>query len=149
MVKKSQWWLRLVAVSVLILFGAAHQAHAQTEIPDSWFMTWFGSTDLVGAGDDPDKDGLTNLQEYNISSTQMNPANWDTDGDGLDDRWEWIYCYTNVVITERIDPRAANDITYDSDGDGLSQWLEYCGADGWPMDQPLCWITAAIWSLAP
>lgn len=122
----------MVVACAAVLPGPASLVQAQTEIPDSWFITWFGELNLYGAGDDPDKDGLSNLQEYNISSTQMNPASWDTDGDGLDDRWEWIYCYTNTYITERIDPRVANAVTYDSDGDGLSQWLEYCGADGYP-----------------
>jgi hypothetical protein len=50
---------------------------------------------------------------------------WMTAGSGF-------FSYTNGVITERLDPRTANDITYDSDGDGLSQWLEYTGADGYP-----------------
>ena len=50
-------------------------------LPDWWEMKWFGSLDY-GAGDDPDNDGVANLQEYQYGT---DPYNWDTDGDVLSD----------------------------------------------------------------
>ena len=53
-------------------------------MPDWWEMKWFGTL-AYGPNDDPDGDGLTNLQEYQYGT---NPNNEDTDGDGLTDGWE-------------------------------------------------------------
>ncbi|MEI8351527.1 MAG: LamG domain-containing protein, partial [bacterium] len=43
--------------------------------------------------DDPDNDGLSNQQEYQLSVTNKswyyNPINSDTDGDGMDDKYEY------------------------------------------------------------
>lgn len=79
---------------------------------------------------DTDLDGLTDLQEYNLSS---NPRSLDTDGDGLNDLFEWKIG-TNVSNCDtdgdglsdgqefsfRTDPREA-----DTDGDGLSDYEEF------------------------
>jgi hypothetical protein len=57
-------------------------------IPDSWRKKYFGAVkcDGDGAADaDPDKDGLTNLQEFNYGT---NPNLSDTDGDGFTDGQE-------------------------------------------------------------
>jgi hypothetical protein len=45
-----QWWLRIAAVCAVMQAGLVYRAQAQTEIPDAWFITWFGDTDLYGAG---------------------------------------------------------------------------------------------------
>lgn len=50
-------------------------------LPDSWELKFFGTTDYED-DDDYDFDGLTNLQEYQLN---LNPANPDTDGDGVYD----------------------------------------------------------------
>jgi len=55
-------------------------------IPDWWKVTyWFSLTDPTVAGSDPDQDGLTNLQEYQLGTS---PINADTDWDGMSDGWE-------------------------------------------------------------
>jgi hypothetical protein len=48
-------------------------------IPDAWELYYFGTLGLSDA-DDPDHDGLTNLQEFLAGSDPFNP---DTDGDGF------------------------------------------------------------------
>jgi hypothetical protein len=58
------------------------------EISDGWRIKYFGSVlcDGDGAPDaDPDKDGLTNVEEYRA---RTDPANADTDGDGWNDKVE-------------------------------------------------------------
>lgn len=52
-------------------------------LPDAWELAEFGEIGLYGANDDPDGDGLTNLQEY-LAGTK--PWVADTDGDGIPDR---------------------------------------------------------------
>lgn len=53
-------------------------------LPDSWESTYLGSvpSDERGPLDDPDGDGLTNMEEYQIGT---DPDDQDTDGDGFDD----------------------------------------------------------------
>ncbi len=68
-------------------------------IPD-WWCLYVGLDPFAKAGDksmageDPDNDGLTNLQEYMLTFSNKtsiivcDPLNWDTDYDGMDDGWE-------------------------------------------------------------
>jgi alpha-tubulin suppressor-like RCC1 family protein len=55
-------------------------------IPASWLEQYFGadyqSNTNAAPGADPDHDGLSNLQEYQLGT---NPTNADTDGDGIND----------------------------------------------------------------
>ena len=60
---------------------------------------------------DWDGDGLTNEQELILGT---NPYNWDTDGDGLSDYYEWLTFGTH----------GADPLKYDTDGDGLSDRQE-------------------------
>ena len=48
-----------------------------------------------GPNGDPDNDGLTNQQEYELNT---DPQRYDTDNDGLNDRWESLYM-TEVEVT--------------------------------------------------
>jgi hypothetical protein len=59
---------------------------------------------------DRDGDGLLNSEEVNT-----NPANWDSDGDGLSDKFEF-----DSQENLGTDPNQ-----YDTDGDGLSDGFEY------------------------
>ncbi|MEI7880640.1 MAG: LamG-like jellyroll fold domain-containing protein [bacterium] len=108
-------------------------------LPDWWEAHWFrNEVDPLAfsGGDDPDGDGLTNLEEYHFSTlgtngvlALLNPANWDTDGDGMDDGWECRYFDPDLLTgMNPIVPNASGDF----DGDGLSDWQEYCGVDGYP-----------------
>ena len=77
-------------------------------IPDSWKLKYgFSITDPGVAGADPDNDGLTNLQEYQLGTDPLNP---DTDGDGVPDGME-------VKL-------GTNPLNPDTDGDGLSDGQE-------------------------
>lgn len=58
-------------------------------------------------GDDFDRDGLTNLEEFNAGTDPTSP---DTDGDGLPDAWE---------VQKGLDPLVA-DADGDPDGDGVT-----------------------------
>jgi formylglycine-generating enzyme required for sulfatase activity len=68
---------------------------------------------LNDAGEDPDKDGLTNIQEF---EAKTDPKNKDTDNDGMDDGWEVQY---------GLDPKSALDASQDADGDGLTNLQEF------------------------
>ncbi len=54
---------------------------------DSFELKYFDSISDVGPEDDPDEDGLTNLEEFNEKTS---PIMVDTDGDGYNDREEII-----------------------------------------------------------
>ena len=72
----------------------------------------------VDAQIDPDRDGLTNLQEYQLGS---DPQKADTDGDGLSDGDEVNVSHTDPLVA-------------DTDGDGISYGLEVrTGSD--PLDR--------------
>ena len=75
-------------------------------LPDAWERERLGTT-AYGALDDPDHDRVFNLGEWRAS---LDPADADTDGDGLTDGWEVRYL---------MDPAAANAVS-DTDGDGFT-----------------------------
>jgi hypothetical protein len=78
-------------------------------IPDSWKIAHHLDPHDPGlAGEDPDNDGLTNLEEYQNGTDPNNP---DTDGDGVSDGDE--------VHKYRTDP-----LNPDTDGDGLTDGEE-------------------------
>ena len=72
------------------------------------------------ASDDPDHDGLSNLNEYLLSNTNRgwyyNPINSDTDGDGMDDLYE-TYSVDSTNLTEA--GRATNRPAATDNGAGV------------------------------
>lgn len=98
-------------------------------IPDGWEKLYFGNT-TQGATADPDKDGLTNTQEY-AAGTDPNVA--DTDRDGLNDSEE-IKAGTSPLAadtdgdglkdSDEIKVHKTDPTKFDTDGDGLSDGAE-------------------------
>ncbi len=109
----------------------------EDQLPDWWEYHWFRFTPdwRSQTGDmDTDADGLLNRDEARISIMNpgleyLNPNHWDTDGDDMDDKWEWEHYSAQYAIG--MNPCRTNK-TEDFDGDGLSDWQEYCGVDGYP-----------------
>jgi hypothetical protein len=88
-------------------------------LPD-WYENAHSSVlnanDPSDATKDPDNDGLTNLQEF---AAGTDPANPDTDGDGLKDGVE-----TNTGVWVSANDTGTNPLLADTDGDGLKDGVE-------------------------
>ena len=75
----------------VLLDGATHGG-----IPDSWAIAHgLDPTDPAMPFEDPDGDGLTNLQEFQNGTDPHNP---DTDGDGLTDGQEVLIYHTSPLL---------------------------------------------------
>jgi protocatechuate 3,4-dioxygenase beta subunit len=100
-------------------------------IPDSWKIAHgFSTTDPGVAGADPDHDGLTNLQEFQLGTDPNNP---DTDGDGISDGDEVNKFHTNPLnpdtegdgIPDGLEIKLGTDpLNPDTDGDGIPDGIE-------------------------
>lgn len=76
------------------------------ELPDQWEAEYGldardnGNADPVnGAQGDPDADGLVNLDEWLLGTS---PVNRDSDGDGLDDNFEYLVTGTNPAVKDNL-----------------------------------------------
>lgn len=75
----------------VVLAGASHGG-----IPDSWAIAHgLDPNDPAMPFEDPDGDGLTNLQEFQNGTDPHNP---DTDGDGLTDGQEVLIYHTSPLL---------------------------------------------------
>ena len=91
-------------------------------IPDSWALSHgLDITDPNMAVEDPDHDGLTNLQEFQQGTDPRNP---DTDGDGINDGDE--VNATGLACTSGPTPVCyhTNPLLPDTDGDGINDRTE-------------------------
>jgi hypothetical protein len=74
--------------------GAHEYADSDADrLPDWWEMAHFGNLNQTANGD-PDGDGLSNIEEYELGT---DPANPDTDGDGMDDGTELAWGFDPLV----------------------------------------------------
>jgi len=115
-------------------------------MPDGWEVAYSLNPLVNDAADDPDGDGLSNLQEY---QNNTNPENSDTDADGLKDGWEVSYGLDPVATNEsQQDPDndslnnieeqnyGTNPLLADSDGDGCSDGSEILGGRNPNLSDP-------------
>ena len=110
----------------VVLGGASHGG-----IPDTWAIGHgLDPNDPAMPFEDPDHDGLTNLQEFQNGTDPHNP---DTDGDGLTDGDEVFKYHTNPLLP-------------DTDGDGIPDGVEIqTGTD--PLDPNSYDLSKAVQSL--
>ncbi len=100
-------------------------------IPDDWKVAHgLDPNDPNVALEDPDDDGLTNLEEFQNGTDPHNP---DSDGDGLSDGDEVHLYHTNPLL-------------WDSDGDGLSDGVEVATGSN-PLDVHSFNLAAALASI--
>jgi hypothetical protein len=100
-------------------------------IPDDWKIAHgLDPNDPLVAYEDPDNDGLTNLEEYQNGTDPHNP---DTDGDGLSDGDEVHVYHTNPLL-------------WDTDGDGISDGVEVRTGSN-PLDVHSFNLAAALSSI--
>jgi len=93
----------IISIQVL-LAGASHGG-----IPDSWAIAHgLDPNDPAMPFEDPDHDGLNNLQEFQNGTDPNNP---DTDGDGLTDGQEVLIYHTSPVL-------------FSTDGSGIPDGIE-------------------------
>ena len=116
-------------------------------LPDAWEMYYFGNLEQTGDMD-YDGDGETNLEEYMRDDVNMNPAAWDTDGDGLSDAFELNYTAPSFGYSAKSGVQL-NPMLWDTDGDGYSDGAEMKRYHTNPLDltsypryQPLCFDAA-------
>jgi len=73
--------LRMYAMSELITIAIPPDTDGDG-LPDWWEKLHFGGPTAANPNDDPDGDGLTNIQEYELDA-RLSPVDFDTDNDGL------------------------------------------------------------------
>ena len=105
---------------------------------DVWYTAWEVEWGMDPYGDDSDleDDGLNNTYEWNWQQ-YVNLTSSDSDGDGLEDGWEFSYWNTTRGIGD--EEKSLNyTSTYDLDGDGISDGQVYNG------DSHMVWTKARI-----
>ncbi len=96
------------------------------KLPDGWEVeNNLHPLDPEDAKNDPDGDGLTNKQEYQVNvvfGSSTDPHNPDTDGDGLEDGEEMLGY--RIVVNSKFTWVISSPLLADSDEDGLTDKVE-------------------------
>ena len=91
-------------------------------------LTTTGAVD-ADADDDGLKDGTEDANKNGkVDIGESDPNVYDTDGDGMDDKWEWTYSTQEACGGAQLGPLSpldAGDKNLDNDGDGLTNFKEY------------------------
>src|ERR1035437_1867564 len=106
--------LRPILIAMVLAAMACDAAAADTDgdgLPDAWELQYFGNLNQ-GPNDDPDRDGFSNLAEYQNGSNPTNPNSvpGDTDGDSYNNLSEMISATSPRNATSHpnwISPRVA------------------------------------------
>lgn len=108
--------LCFLIISISLTIDISGQEYTDTDsdgMPDYWEETYgLNVTDPSDASEDPDDDGLVNLEEYQYRVYPFDP---DSDSDGMPDGWEVEY---------GLDPKVYSSDN-DEDKDGFSDLEEY------------------------
>ncbi|YCM45740.1 hypothetical protein V2O64_06895 [Verrucomicrobiaceae bacterium 227] len=96
----------------MVLIGRPADDADQDGMRDDWEIEHGLDATLDDSQDDPDKDGLANLREFELQSSPQNP---DTDGDGLSDGVE-----SNRGVYLGSHDTGTSPILADTDRDGLT-----------------------------
>ena len=99
------------------------------QLPDEWELRHDLPTDEPSAGRDPDRDNLTNLEEYRLRTA---PRNSDSDSDGAEDGFEVVWKLKARDADSNDDGELDGD--EDSDRNGIDNedqddLVEPCGSD--------------------
>lgn len=125
--------LRHLGATLLVVAFVSSSLSAAPDdaLPDDWELLYFPDLSEEENGD-PDADGLTNLQEFNMGT---NPTRFDTDGDRLGDGDEFNVHESSPLRADtdedgiddgdEVEGDPATDPTDDdTDGDGLNDGAE-------------------------
>lgn len=114
---------KLIDSKHLIAFFRDPNDQDDDDLPDDWEIR-YGLDPTNPHGDhgphgDPDRDGLTNIEEYRLGT---NPTNRDTDGDGISD-YDEIHVYgTNPLEDDVVPPVKVADLDLSSSTVATGTW---------------------------
>jgi hypothetical protein len=104
-----------------------------TGMSDGWEILYFGHIYVSPSGD-PDGDGLSNYQEFQMRSAGYNPTVWDSNTNGVSDAYE---DYSGDGLANFMEPYFGGNMMtnspgwkLDADGDGLPDLYETMAGSG-------------------